>query len=205
MEKRVVLIYFLGFFNAIFVYTLFTEVGIHIIYDYIDVYLTGIMLTFTLVIMGIFICSTVLILLLKLKVSLIVQIIGYSLYLIRYIFLDYPTPPYITQSNFLITIGNIPLILILIYYSKKLGEYSRKFKIFEKEKIERIMRVSNSIDLDLMREVLGMDENTFQERIIAYTQKYDMRIEGNNLIINKDTLDDFLNSLDEKYKEWGIN
>lgn len=144
----------------------------------------------------------------KLTISLIIQFIALILYIIKVIsihLIDWNTSLYyLTGYGFfghLALLGLTINFLYLLYFKVKLG-FSEELKIFEKSKLEKIMRVSEKIDLEIMRNILEMDQKDFQEKIIDISQKNGMRIEGSNLIIDKERLDDFLNSLEQKFKEW---
>lgn len=140
----------------------------------------------------------------NLKMSLIIQLISLILYIVRIVIL-YFTEFQIGIVNILTRIFIFIYICstfgVLLYSKAKLG-FSKELKIFEKSKLEKILRVSEKINLEIVRNILEMDQKTFQERVIDYSKQYGMKVEGNNLIINKENLDDFLNSLEDQFKEW---
>jgi rRNA maturation endonuclease Nob1 len=68
----------------------------------------------------------------------------------------------------------------------------------DKERIERIksmMEVSNRLRLDMMRIALDMDEKTFTEKVFQWAKRFKFLIDGDYLIVNQDTVEDFLNDL----------
>ena len=71
----------------------------------------------------------------------------------------------------------------------------------EKEEQERIKRiksmfeVSNKIRLDMVRTVLNMDEKMFNDKIFQWARQFKFIIDGDFLIINSDTINEFLENL----------
>ncbi|MBY9003169.1 MAG: hypothetical protein KGD73_04295 [Candidatus Lokiarchaeota archaeon] len=96
---------------------------------------------------------------------------------------------------------SITTFTFIYYFKVKLG-FSDELKIFERNKLEQILRVSEKINLEIMRNILELDQKTFQEKIIDYSKQYGMKVEGNNLVIKKENLDDFLKSLEAQFEEW---
>ncbi|TFF88657.1 MAG: hypothetical protein EU549_02615 [Promethearchaeota archaeon] len=70
------------------------------------------------------------------------------------------------------------------------------------EKIKKIVKVSNKIKLDMMRKSLKISEDEFLDKIYDWAERYDFRIDGEYLIINKETISDFIDSLDSQFDEW---
>ena len=64
------------------------------------------------------------------------------------------------------------------------------------------MRFSDRIRLDMLRDLLEMDQNTFDNKLISYMKTFGTTVEGNYIIVNKDTLQDLLTALDENRGEW---
>ncbi len=71
------------------------------------------------------------------------------------------------------------------------------------EKVKKIVKVSNTISLDMMRRSLNLPEEIFLERIYDWAAEFNFKIDGSNLLINQDTLENFITSLDKQYEEWG--
>ena len=68
----------------------------------------------------------------------------------------------------------------------------------DKERIERVksmMEVSNRLRLDMMRIALDMDEKAFTEKVFQWAKQFKFLIDGDYLIVNQDTVEDFLNDL----------
>ena len=70
------------------------------------------------------------------------------------------------------------------------------------EKIKTMLEVSTRISLDRMQDVLEMEKKTFNKRIFDLAKQYGFTIDGDYLIVNKETVSDFVDSLEKKFKEW---
>lgn len=71
------------------------------------------------------------------------------------------------------------------------------------EKIQKIVDVSDRINIAMMRKLLNMDEDTFNANLIDWAKEFGFRIDGEYLVINKERIDDFIDMLDASFKEWG--
>ena len=63
------------------------------------------------------------------------------------------------------------------------------------KKVESMLKVSTRIKLDMMRLALEMDEKTFTEEIFKWANKFDFVVDGDFLIVNVETIPDFLGNL----------
>jgi len=70
------------------------------------------------------------------------------------------------------------------------------------EKIKTMLEVSKRISLDRMQDVLEMEKKTFNKRIFDLAKQYGFTIDGDYLIVNKETVSDFVDSLEKMFKEW---
>jgi len=70
------------------------------------------------------------------------------------------------------------------------------------EKIKEMMEVSTRINLDRMQNVLDMDKKTFDNKIFKWARDFNFIIDGDNLVINKDTVSDFIDALDKQFASW---
>jgi hypothetical protein len=71
----------------------------------------------------------------------------------------------------------------------------------EKEKIKKIktmLKVSNRLKLKMLRIALGLEKESFNNKIFEWAKKFDFAIDGDYIIINKDTASSFLNHLELK-------
>lgn len=72
----------------------------------------------------------------------------------------------------------------------------------EIEEIQRMIKVSTRIKLEMMRHALNMDLKTFNGKIFKWAEDFGLTIDGDYLIINKETISDFIDELDRQFKTW---
>ncbi|MFX0057374.1 MAG: zinc ribbon domain-containing protein [Candidatus Hodarchaeota archaeon] len=68
----------------------------------------------------------------------------------------------------------------------------------ERERIERLkslLQVSNRLRLDMIRIALDMEEKEFTNKVFEWADKFKFVIDGDYLIVNYDTMSDFLDNL----------
>ena len=65
------------------------------------------------------------------------------------------------------------------------------------QKLQKILQVSDRIEIEQMRKSLGMDEFSFYDKIYDWAAEYNFIIDGDYLIVKKDTISDFLDMLDK--------
>ncbi len=65
-----------------------------------------------------------------------------------------------------------------------------------------MLEVSKRISLDRMQDVLEMEKKTFNKRIFELAKQFGFIIDGDYLIVNNDTVSDFIDSLESTFKEW---
>ena len=53
-----------------------------------------------------------------------------------------------------------------------------------------------------MQNVLDMEKKTFDNKIFEWAREFDFIIDGDNLVINKDTVSDFIDALDKQFASW---
>ncbi len=70
------------------------------------------------------------------------------------------------------------------------------------QKIKLMLDVSKRISLDRMQDVLEMEKKAFNKRIFELAKQFGFIIDGDYLIVNKDTVSDFVDSLEKSFKEW---
>ena len=70
------------------------------------------------------------------------------------------------------------------------------------QKLRDILNVSNRIKLERVQNVLNLDDKVFDEKIIEWAKEFGFRIDGEYLIVNKESIAEFIDALDEKFIEW---
>ncbi len=71
------------------------------------------------------------------------------------------------------------------------------------EKLKKILKVSDSIKLEMMRKTLKLDEDMFNYKIFDWASEFNFRIRGDEVVFNQDTINDFIEALDSQFKAWG--
>lgn len=73
------------------------------------------------------------------------------------------------------------------------------------QKLIKILKVSDEISLEVLRESLHLDRAIFLDKIYDWAEEFHFRIKGEMLIINQDTVDNFIVKLEKCYQEWDKN
>ncbi len=74
-----------------------------------------------------------------------------------------------------------------------------EFKKSEKEKFKKLktmLKVSNRLKLKMIRTTLELEKHSFNDKIFEWAKKFEFTIDGDYMIINKQTISDFLNHLE---------
>lgn len=156
-----------------------------------------------------FAISSLFIILLRIKWVLITGAAGITLYIGGFVIISSVHnnqmifPAYTTSLiiAIIVVIGYFAIYISFIILKYKLG-FSEKTKTFQGDKLKRIMKVSNKIRLDILRDLLEMDQNTFDNKLINLLKQFGTKVEGNYIIVNKDTLLELFKELDEKREGW---
>jgi len=91
----------------------------------------------------------------------------------------------------------------MVFYGvgRQLGKEDTKFTIDNLEEIKRIMQTSIKVNLDRMQDVLGMERKNFNKEIFRWAELFNFNIDGDYLVVNKETLSNFLSYLDAKFRK----
>ena len=49
-----------------------------------------------------------------------------------------------------------------------------------------------------------MQEEAFSEKIFEWAEEFNFTIDGDYLVVNKETIDDFMSALDAQFESWKI-
>ena len=88
--------------------------------------------------------------------------------------------------------------------SNIITEPEKRFKIKENvliTKLKEFAEVSQKIRLSMLRNALDLDKRTFDNKIFKWAKEFNFKIDGDFIIIEGDILE-FINSLDNKFKDW---
>ncbi len=69
-------------------------------------------------------------------------------------------------------------------------------------KLKRVLKVSNSIKMEQMRDMLDLDTKTFNKKILDWAEEFDFILDRDYIIINKNTVESFINQLDKQFEAW---
>ena len=91
----------------------------------------------------------------------------------------------------------------MVFYGvgRQLGKEDTKFTIDNLEEIKRIMQTSIKVNLDRMQDVLGMERKNFNKEIFRWAELFNFNIDGDYLVVNKETLSNFISYLDAKFRK----
>ena len=64
------------------------------------------------------------------------------------------------------------------------------------EKLKKILKVSVRIKMEQMRNMLDLDQKTFDKKLLDWASEYDWIIDGNYIIVKKESVDGFIASVD---------
>ena len=70
------------------------------------------------------------------------------------------------------------------------------------EKIQQIVRVSESVKLDMMKNTLGLSEYVFNNLVFDWAEKFGFKIKGDEIIIDHEKIDEFIEYLEEQFEAW---
>jgi len=70
------------------------------------------------------------------------------------------------------------------------------------EKLKKVLNVSVKIKMDQMRDILKMDQTTFNDKIIEWAEEFGFIIDGDYVNVNKESVEDFINALDAQFEVW---
>ena len=88
------------------------------------------------------------------------------------------------------------------YFSLKRAELQGKISAENIEKLRDILNISNRIKLERVQNILNLDDKSFNKKIIEWANEFGFRIDGEYLIVNEETVSDFIDRLDEQFAEW---
>ena len=70
------------------------------------------------------------------------------------------------------------------------------------QKVRKIMEISYHVQMDRLRECLGIDLNTFNNKIIEWAQNFGFSINGNYISISGEIADAFMQELEIQANDW---
>ncbi len=68
--------------------------------------------------------------------------------------------------------------------------------------LRKMLSVSKRIELDMMRQALGLDANTFNTKIFEWASEFKFKIDGNYVVMEDSDVKGFISKLDAEFKIW---
>jgi len=86
---------------------------------------------------------------------------------------------------------------------KKVKIEKKPKKITEKvQQLKKMLKVSTKIKLEMMRDALEMDPQSFNRIIFDWADQFGFVIDEDVVIINNESVNDFINMLDSQFESW---
>ena len=91
----------------------------------------------------------------------------------------------------------------MLFYGvgRQLRREETKLTIGNLEEIKRIMQTSTKVNLDRMQDALGMERKNFNKEIFRWAEIFNFNIDGDYLVVNKETVSNFIRYLDAKLRK----
>ncbi len=106
----------------------------------------------------------------------------------------------------LISISSIGVISFVIYKVKKVRKVkseARKVEARERlEKLKEFIEGKTQIEVETLRNFFNINDKTFDRSLYEWALEYNLTIDGDIIIINKDTVSEFIDKLDKQFRKW---
>lgn len=73
------------------------------------------------------------------------------------------------------------------------------------EKLKQIMKTSDRVKLKMFQTALKLDDSVFSEKVFDLAEKYNFRVSGDEIIFQKEDMNQFIEDLDNKFLVWNKN
>jgi len=87
-------------------------------------------------------------------------------------------------------------------FQKKKEQESKKLEEESINKLKKMIKVSDRLNLEMIRKALRLEEITFLDKIFDWAEEFGFRIDGDYLIIKKERVLDFIDLLDKQFASW---
>ncbi len=71
------------------------------------------------------------------------------------------------------------------------------------KKLQQLVKVSDRLSVARMAQLLEMPAEEVWKHVPDWAEKFNFRIAGEELVFNKENMDDFIASLDKEFRKWG--
>ncbi len=71
------------------------------------------------------------------------------------------------------------------------------------KKLQQIIKVSTKLAVERIAQVLELPVEETWKRVFDWAEKFQFTIDGDYILFNKDTVNDFIASMDKEFASWG--
>ncbi len=71
------------------------------------------------------------------------------------------------------------------------------------KKLQQIIKVSTKLAVERIAQVLELSVDETWKRVFDWAEKFQFTIDGDYILFNKDTVNDFIASMDKEFASWG--
>ncbi|MHA1371130.1 MAG: FG-GAP repeat domain-containing protein [Promethearchaeota archaeon] len=101
--------------------------------------------------------------------------------------------------------GNVSIFesLFPITERKTLTSHIKSIESKERiDKLKRLMKFSDKIRIDDLALIFGLTRSELLEEIFSWAELFNIRLEGDLIVINSENVDDFIQYLDDAFSQW---
>ncbi len=111
--------------------------------------------------------------------------------------------PWVTWEFIIIGICTVSGGSAITYVSRSRKKKREKTTdIAHMKEIKKLIKGADKIKIETIREKLNIEKQIFYPKIIKWASQFDFTLDGEYLILNKDTVSDFIDALDKKFEKW---
>ncbi len=74
-----------------------------------------------------------------------------------------------------------------------------------KDKLRKMLAVSTRIKMDMIQRALGLDADTFSNKIFEWAAEFKFKIDGDYVVMEGGDVSGFISKLDAEFADWGKN
>jgi hypothetical protein len=93
-------------------------------------------------------------------------------------------------------------IQIYLIYTKSLEKIKKISKKAQRERLAKTIINKERVSITELIDLLNVRQATFERQLLDWAVDFSLKIDGDDIIITKETQDDFLDALDAKYIQW---
>jgi len=101
--------------------------------------------------------------------------------------------------TYFLTMGAI--IIASIVLNKLNNRISKQIELFKG--FQSLIANRDKIDIDELKNHFKFDSKSFYNKLLEWSERYDMKIDGDYVVFNTNTVSDFIDELDREFGKWG--